>query len=380
MLKTLKTVSFLFFGACYLPLAVLYADVHVSTSTDEGAVQYAINAASHGDTVTIPAGTAKWFRGVNIYNKGITLQGAGMDPATGTVIIDSTTGGNLSYQNKNPINIQNTTDNFVRVTGLVIDGTDIPNAGSQAGIYLIGDTKFFRIDHIFFKQLAKGVGSGGYVEGLVDHCTFYLYPDAGKTPITGIPGTQWMVSPFPTSISNTYPESAKMDVDWQRPLSLGTSNAAYVEDCHYNWSAEWISASILGGDGGNRIVFRYNTSSPGPVNALENYGVVGSATRGIASIELYKNRYHFTGSGYMFRFGSGTGIIYDNEFTGNLSYGANNFFAQNYRAENPDNGVHKFYWGLCNGTNPLDGNEAADATATGAHSGSDDSNVLVCAG
>src|SRR3989344_1236101 len=45
------------------------------SSTD---VQNAINSASHGNTVVIPAGTCVWTTSVKIPGKAITVQGAGV--------------------------------------------------------------------------------------------------------------------------------------------------------------------------------------------------------------------------------------------------------------------------------------------------------------
>jgi hypothetical protein len=48
-----------------------------ASSCSTAAVQSAINSASEGQTVTIPAGTCTWTSGVTISGKGIALQGAG---------------------------------------------------------------------------------------------------------------------------------------------------------------------------------------------------------------------------------------------------------------------------------------------------------------
>jgi hypothetical protein len=53
------------------------ATVYNAASCNTAAVQTAINSASRGDTVQIPAGTCTWTTGVTISGKGITVQGAG---------------------------------------------------------------------------------------------------------------------------------------------------------------------------------------------------------------------------------------------------------------------------------------------------------------
>src|SRR3989339_248019 len=44
------------------------------------------------------------------------------------------------------------------------------------------------------------------------------------------------------------------------------------------------------------------------------------------------------------------------------------------------NGVAQLYFGLCDGTSPMDGNTAYNATASGTHTGSNGSDIVVCAG
>ena len=48
-----------------------------AASCNASDVQAAINAATEGQAVSIPAGTCSWTSGVTISGKGITVQGAG---------------------------------------------------------------------------------------------------------------------------------------------------------------------------------------------------------------------------------------------------------------------------------------------------------------
>jgi hypothetical protein len=69
-------IAFIIFILATLPA---YADTHVAASCSDTHIQAAIDAASDGDTVTVPAGNCDWSGDVTIpAAKGITLQGAGI--------------------------------------------------------------------------------------------------------------------------------------------------------------------------------------------------------------------------------------------------------------------------------------------------------------
>ncbi|MFA6339136.1 MAG: hypothetical protein WCW87_03715, partial [Candidatus Paceibacterota bacterium] len=61
-LLVLSAIVFLFVG---VPGVVL-ADTHTAASANVSDVQTAVNAASNGDTVQIPAGTATWTSSLSI--------------------------------------------------------------------------------------------------------------------------------------------------------------------------------------------------------------------------------------------------------------------------------------------------------------------------
>ncbi|OGS27487.1 MAG: hypothetical protein A2297_06055 [Elusimicrobia bacterium RIFOXYB2_FULL_48_7] len=353
----------------------LYAAVHTAASLSRTDVQAAINAASNGDTVIMPAGTATWSTGVNISNKGILLQGAGM---VQTVIVDNTANSFPPTATSEPITISNNTTSFLRITGFTIDGTGLINGGVYGGIACFGDTRFFRIDHIEFKNCCTSVYNCDVdMQGLIDHCSSYTTDGVLKNAIGSMfPFFRfWYINPayFPNA-------PAKWERWWQRPLALGTSNACYIEDCYTNVDGRVATSSgFLVSFNGDRYVYRYNTIY-GPVDGLENYWTGYSPNnRGSSSLEIYNNNFNFVreGSGYcyMWRFDSGAGIVYDNAFT-TTSSGWESFFFENNRAWQSLNpcgmGSSK-----CDGTSPIDGNRPLDS---GAHTGSNGAAVLTCSG
>ena len=85
MARVFKCLFILLFGAVFG--AAARANTLNAASCNASDVQGAINSASEGDTVLIPAGTCTWTSGVTISGKGIILQGAG----SGRIVATSST-------------------------------------------------------------------------------------------------------------------------------------------------------------------------------------------------------------------------------------------------------------------------------------------------
>src|SRR5438309_1017315 len=87
-MKTANAITLLALFGC-LP-ALGYTDLgnHVLQSNGTASdTQAAINAASDGSIVRIPAGTFAWYSGLTVFGKGVKIQGAGGSSLLG----DSTT-------------------------------------------------------------------------------------------------------------------------------------------------------------------------------------------------------------------------------------------------------------------------------------------------
>ncbi len=72
-----KLFKLFFFGLVSLSLQAVNAQTVLAKSCNTSDVQTAINAATEGQTVNIPAGTCTWTSGVSLSGKGLTIQGAG---------------------------------------------------------------------------------------------------------------------------------------------------------------------------------------------------------------------------------------------------------------------------------------------------------------
>ena len=135
-----------------------------AASCSQEHVQAAIDAASDGDFVVVPAGDCTWSIPVDFY-KSLTIQGAGIDA---TVITDDTPG---STWRQAPFWIQGSTGIYVRITGFTFKDLDKPDSFGVVNIR--GDNNTFRIDHIKFDDInVRSIMISGKSYGVIDHCEF----------------------------------------------------------------------------------------------------------------------------------------------------------------------------------------------------------------
>ena len=351
-MKSLKIRLFLF--TIFLAPA-LYADIHTSTSTDQGAVQCAVDAASDGDTVEIPAGTVAWTTRksntpcVLVDNKSITIKGAGIGPS-GTIIQDNT---GTSWGPESPINFRNGTGKSLRVTGIKFDGSGNNNAGKSSIIWASGSWLDFRIDHCVFLNLETAVYLTGFQTGVIDHCTYYLIEEHGYSN--------------PHFIASVFGDGVNA---WKRPLTIGTSNAIFMEDNYIEFNQIATNDPIYAVKNGASTVFRHNTTKNGFVEVWGTCTPQAGTTRGMVNNEFYENT--IGGESYaMVGISGGTGVVFNNTITGD--YSPDRFSLWIYRSPWGCD-----FYGPCDGTNPLDGNTAFDSTAAGAHTGGNNGAVLEC--
>lgn len=324
-----------------------------AASCSQEDVQAAIDSASDGDTVVLPAGTATWTTSaanapaVVISRKGsekeITLQGAGIDK---TIITDAT--GDQCFQ----VAIKSSESGIwsgVKEKPFRITGFTFKGAGDNA-VLLAGGTDW-RIDNCKFENSGRSLWVDG--SGVIDHCIFDK-AENGQCVFVSHSG---------------YGGGSHGDGSWSSPLTLGTADAVYIEDCTFNYYSQSPNAA-LDGCYGARVVFRHNTVNNGNIG---NHGTESSGRgRSIRSYEIYNNtfamdikQWHFTA---MFLRG-GTGVIFGNTLTGGYT---NAVLATNYRSR-----TAYAPWGKCDGTSTCDGNQARDS---GKHTGPDDQPTLTSSG
>ena len=286
-----------------LPANLSFAATTTLNSLDQTVIQNAINAASDGDTIVLPPGSATWTTltantpAIKISNKSISLIGSGQG------ITNITNNTNTGWE-ENAILIKNTQNKPFRISGMTItqsaskitDGIlffEMNNSGSTK-------VKGFRVDHITFNYTDGGVFKVfGLAYGVVDNCTFNANPatNCHAFSLTG----------------KTSEDTLSGDISWSNALSLGSDDAFYIENCTFNYTND--HGLILDADEGARVVFRYNTATNARIGT---HGHDGSYQhRGVLSYEIYENIFiaNATTLYTAIALRGGTGVIYKNTLT-----------------------------------------------------------------
>jgi hypothetical protein len=316
----------------------LCAEAIIADSLTPEAVWKAISAAKDGDTVQLPAGRAVWTKGWNTGHgakmKAIIIQGAGMDK---TVICD---GRETRDGGKVPFDLVGVEGKPFRVTGITFDGTGYENAGLWGGFMSISGTcKNFRIDHCKFKNASTMMTINGDTYGLIDHCNF-----DDKEFALRLAQPIWYSGPGAPN--------------FRKALSLGTADALYLED---NEVYLGPGPATKGGDcpwiapnNGARVVIRHNNI----VNSqIEIYGIgVREGYYGCQQAEVYDNEFSAVGLNQgepqiSVCINAGVGIVFNNTVTG-TTYNTRVIPLEYPRAFEDRGG-----FGVCNGKNPVDGNQ-----------------------
>lgn len=317
-----------------------------ASSCSTSAVQSAINSASNGDTVSVPAGNCTWSSQINLLNaKGISLIGAG---AGKTVI--TTSGTVLGMDTITGVN-----SNFYRISGF----TFTTSGTGQIPIWFYGTKQpatlaKFRIDNNTFNNYPDGIGillgetsSQNNFYGVIDHNTF-----TGSLNWVGIkllgPGDSiaWRSSPKGTA-DNLFIE----DNVWDFPTATSSSLGSGCMD-------SWMSGSV---------VFRHNTTK----NCLvTSHGVVHGG--GTISFEVYDNLLQRTaGSGGIWEDGtrlfhhqgSGETIFFNNSFSVPNTKSSGAIGVTYYRSAPPATAGYSGQ--RCDGSAAIDGNRSPTTTYYG---------------
>ncbi|MGH9642928.1 MAG: hypothetical protein ACRD3Q_10910 [Terriglobales bacterium] len=318
-----------------LPALSSYAATTIKAGTCGTAdVLTAINSASDGDTVLVPAcDPTTWTSGIRMC-KSLTLQGAG----AGNTTIISNTSVDPVFGVTNPCN-----GKTIRVTGFTFIDQLIVSGGMINFFHCFGCVA--RVDHNTFIGNAttngRAIGFIGSVTGVIDHNTVQ---DMGMKVSYTISGE---------------PSSNTGDNSWTQAPSFGTNNAIYVEDNTISWvnhTDQWDC------DNGGRVVYRYNTFT----KAVGLSGLLGgtgpfnhgydSVPRSCFEVDVYNNTI-LGGGTRAIQFRGGSGLIYNNIISGKWDNAA--FELDSYRSEAGSvGGAGNRYGNICDGTQPVDGNTA----------------------
>jgi len=293
-----RAVTVAFVLCLTLPVAKSAAQVISAASGATRDLQAALDTAKTGDTVIIPAGVFNLNGTVNV-PAGITLQGAGQD---NTILAKAGDweGFLLSVRGSEGLP--------VRITGMTLDGSAPDDAERQlgrhwnSGLNLGGNFEGFRVFQCTFKRFAgtaiaiSGRSSpfaGGRSRGVVDHCTFIDIHAYGVVVI------------------------GDGDASWERPLTLGTEDAVFVEDCSFIEERWCAIASAYG----SRYVFRHNkiANKAAVLTCGADAHGLAAYPRGSRSWEIYENTIDVDWAYVGIGMAGGDGVIFGNKMTGNYS-------------------------------------------------------------
>lgn len=319
-----------------------------AVSCSSAHVQSAIDSASPGDTVAIPAGSCTWTTSVHISpTKAITLKGAG---EVQTVITD---GGTLSGFSSN-CTIRNHcgwsallyvgftgTNNYVtRVTGFTIKFP--PGSGNARYEIVVQGNGLdkFRIDHL------TCTGSG------VNRCIGTFSDDSGATDFSGlVDHVSCLINSTssPQCFNNQVAIGAAASLAWEHPPVLGSNRATYWENitCTYQ---NTVSNNCFDNYNGHAFVIRYSTFTH---IGIGNHGV-DSARRGGRIIEVYRNTFATDEAvAYAMNWRTGPNILFDNTISS--LYGGTGINISLYRTVS-SNIAYGITGTNCTGSNTWDGN------------------------
>lgn len=298
-------VSFVFFFIFCCPTADIGADTHTAASCSYSDVSSAINAASSGDTVSVPAGSCTWNNTLTI-TKGINLIGAGI----GNTVITNNTNGGLGYNGNHCWSY--VPSNYDLNTSFRISGFTIDLANKAAWLSLGKDAKQapftiqtkIRMDHNNILNAPNNVSAAyiwayGDMWGVVDNNTFSGAFYGFKSDPQIVASYAWyMTSPQKTFVS-------------------GSDNYLYYED---NTISLTTGDNVLvEGQFGGRHAWRYNAITGGASSSLfEAHGHQGTGSAGMPAVfgaEIYGNRITNPG-GNLFKTRGGRSFVFYNSMVG----------------------------------------------------------------
>lgn len=297
-----------------------YAATITASSATLVAVQTALNSASTGDTVIIPAGSAIWSGTATDNGRALKIVGAGIGSTTITAVSG--------------------TDNWLF---LISGGTRISSISFVNGLIINQFGQDWRIHHCSFDN-GETFGMGVWIasqdpsapqsRGLIDHCSFH-------NSRVVVDGTAWTLS-----------EGNQQNVLWNRDVKFGGPDFVFIEDC--NFSGDQMN-DVVDSRAAGSYVFRYNTyTDTKPTHngyMAEVHSIHSTSQRASRAWEIYNNTIISTsgmwaGIGYI---RGGTGVCFNNTVIGTTQVGV---VLNNMR----DTEVVDAPFGICDGTSIIDQN------------------------
>ncbi|MBN1887390.1 MAG: hypothetical protein JW850_05350 [Thermoflexales bacterium] len=311
-------------GTTALAAAAPAGNAIQAASCSQTDVQAAVDAASDGDFVLVPAGHCTWTTpvaatpAVLISGKGVTIWGAGI----GQTVITDATG---SAWRQTPFWIEGLEGHPFRITGFSFTGQ------TTAVIMVRGTCKAFRIDHCQFDNIeGRSIMVSGETYGVIDHCQF--------THLSG--QCVWVEDGRGDPPGST---------SWASEMSYGTAEAVFAEDNTFIGATSGVDG-VTDCRAGGRYVLRHSIIE-GLVAG--NHGL-DSATSSCLQMEIYDNVFRSAPYSKFLALQSrgGSAIMFNNTITGDygIALGVTNYRSCCYA------GASCSDHGQCDGANPIDGN------------------------
>lgn len=281
---------------------------HTAISTSRTDVFNALGLCSSGDTLAIPAGSSTWTTSITISGLALTITGVATTASQGcgtmsTHITDNTTGGAFIIACK--------ASNFVALSGIEFiaqaNNTDGMVVFSEPGLHGTREVGFRMTNCKFNFATVIGRGSSFFgIWGLVDHCT----------SVIGGGGSLQTFSVLGADIG-----SDGGFTPWTFPLTLGTANAVYIEDCIFDYDLNDQAEDAIDAYTGARVVIRHNLFKS---ISQGFHGTDSGNNRSTHSFEIYQNTYINNSSisktcRYLTVRG-GTGVVWGNSYSGSIAW------------------------------------------------------------
>jgi hypothetical protein len=272
------------------------ADLQITT------IQTAVDAASAGDVVCLPAGDVTWTAasGVNIDRSfNITLKGAGIGQ---TIIRDNISNRTSGYLFRY---VTSGDAHIARLTGLDLrNGTGTTATATFAALRISGTTNSFRLDNSRFENIAG-------ISGVFTGCVYGVVDNITRTTDSFNNGFQVQ---HPTCNGGTNGNG-----HWELGDLPGSASALYFENNTFAKTTSGATGFVNDALNGARMVWRYNQFDH---EAIQGHGTESNQhQRGMRWVESYGNTFADTigtlDTAHYFR--SGTGVIYNNAIAGTYS-------------------------------------------------------------
>jgi hypothetical protein len=294
-----------------------------ASSCAQSAVQSAVNAASSGDTVVVPAGVCTWSTPVQL-SDAIALKGAGIGATVINGAINAPYGTGMIQYRPSVVEATKT----LEVSGFTLD------ARYTSGCLM-----------------ATAPDATNAITGLKIHDNRFVNGNSRAVILSGLEFGVFYRNQFQDNYIAISSIGSEMD-GWKYPVAQGGPNYPYFEDNTFNQTVARGGFIVETGRGG-RIVFRHNTISNyggSGSEVFDAHGVNGSypADTGTVSAEYYHNTIDLAVSSRVLFHRGGKMIFANNVITGGGSLQMTEYQGWSYCTSapypKPQQVNSSFYW------------------------------------